>query len=399
MVATERKRLWTARFVNLLAFDIVYQLGSYMTNTIVSVYAVGLGATYAVAGLLAGLNPGASMVLHPVTGLLADLFGKKKLLVASSVLFLVATLGCFFFQSFFLIGFFRILQGLSFALRSVCVISLVARVAPKEKLASGMGWIGLASTLSTAVGPLLAETVGEMVGYRNCFLAAGALLLAGVLLAMMFKAPPEGDGAKKGAWRFAQVSWRQMRQTFGFGTLFYKKSLPLATLAGLSGVPHGVSVSLILLIAAEKGIEGAPLFFTFYALTALVARPLLGRLADSVGARKVALPLFAVELASSLVLAFMTSTAMLVAAAVLLGLGQSSLYSILQAESVREVDASEAGRAASTFYLGPDINMCFSPVIGGILLGAFGPSVPYLFGAAAVVFAMCVFVHRELKRR
>ena len=44
------ERLWTAGFVNLLAFDVIYQFGAYMTNTVISVYAVTLGATYAAGG-------------------------------------------------------------------------------------------------------------------------------------------------------------------------------------------------------------------------------------------------------------------------------------------------------------------------------------------------------------
>ena len=397
---TKPEKLWTFGFVNLLAFDIVYQFGAYMTNTIISIYAVALGATYATAGLLAGLNPGTSMVMRPITGLIADLFGKKTLLVASSALFLLATLGCSFFQSLALLGACRVVQGISFALRSVCVVSLAARVVPAERLGSGMGWMGLSSTLSTAIGPFIAESVGSALGYQRSFLTASALLAVGLALAVLFKNP--SSASESVCWASAgngKPARTLSKGSFGWSSFFYGKNAVISVLAGLSGVPQGISVSLILLAAAQRSIEGAPLFFTFYAFAALVSRPSMGRLADLVGARKIVMPLFLIELMGTTVLAFMSSTGMVMGAAVLLGVGQGALYSIFQAESVRGVDPSEAGRAANTFYIGPDINMCVSPVVGGILLGSFGVGALYAFGCAAVVLAMGIFAVRELRKR
>ncbi len=401
MGLTKTGRLWTFGFVNLLAFDIVYQFGSYMTNTIISVYAVALGATYATAGLLAGLNPGTSMAMRPITGLITDLFGKKTLLVASSVLFLLATLGCSSFTSFALLGACRILQGLSFALRSVCVISLVACVVPAERLGSGMGWMGLSSTLSNAIGPLVAENVGSALGYQKSFLVASALLAAGLALAVLFKNPqPSGEGAwVKGADAGPKAIGKRLRGSFGLSSFFYRENAVLSLLAGLSGAPQAISISFVLLAASQRGIGDSSLFFTSYALAALVSRPLMGRLADSVGSRKVVAPLLAAELLGTIVLACMSNIGMVMGAAALLGAGQGALYSIFQAESVRGVSPAEAGRAANTFYIGPDINMCFSPIVGGVLLGAFGVGALYAFGCAAVVLAMVIFAFRERHRR
>ena len=165
-------------------------------------------------------------------------------------------------------------------------------------------------------------------------------------------------------------------------------------MAGLSGVPQGASVALIILAADQRGIGGATLFFTAYALAALVGRPLMGRVADSLGARRIVLPLFAVELAAVAVLGLMANTAMVVVGGLLLGIGQGSLYPVLQAESVAGVPPEAMGRAANTFYLGPDLNMCLSPIIGSVLLGSLGVGALYGFAGAAVVLACALFLGR-----
>ena len=375
------ERLWTAGFVNLLAFDVIYQFGAYMTNTVISVYAVTLGATYAAAGLMAGLNPGASMAARPFTGLIADNVSKKALLVASALLFLAATLGCALFTSLELIGACRVLQGVSFALRSVCVVALVARVVPASRLHGGMGWMGLSSVASTAVGPLISQQVGVAVGYQGSFLIAAGLLLAARRPAGPGDEPPRARPAR-GSLREA-LSWRR---------LIYRPNLAYTAMAGLSGVPQGMSVALIILAADQRGIGGATLFFTAYALAALVGRPLMGRLADRVEARRIVLPLLAVELAAVVVLGLMASTAMIAVGGLLLGVGQGSLYPVLQAESVRDVAPEAMGRAANTFYIGPDVNMCLSPIVGGALLGSLGVGALYAFGGAAVVLAALLFL-------
>ncbi len=386
------EKLWTWGFVNLLLFDIIYQFGAYMTNTIISVYAVALGASYGVAGLLAGLNPGSSMASRPIVGFIADILSKKTLIICSAAFFLIATLGCTFFTSVFLIGVCRVIQGISFALRSACVIALTGRVVPPTKLGAGMGWMGMSSVLSTAIGPVISESVGSAVGYQGSFLIASGFLAVGFVLACMIKRPPKTGDEKR-------PTIHSFKEAMHWNNFIYTPNIPYSALAMFSGVPQGISISLVILAATERGIEAPALFFTFYALTALIGRPLFGKLSDKFGTRKVIIPLFLIEMASVLVLMFMTNTAMVAIGGGLMGLGQGPILPLLQAESVRGVDPAEMGRAANTYYIGPDLNMCFSPIIGSMILSAFGVTALYGFGAASLLMAMLLFAWLMHHRR
>ena len=78
------ERLWTAGFVNLLAFDVIYQFGAYMTTTVISVYAVTLGATYAAGRHKAGHKPRPTKAPPPHTGRHAPHGSKKARRVAAA---------------------------------------------------------------------------------------------------------------------------------------------------------------------------------------------------------------------------------------------------------------------------------------------------------------------------
>ena len=74
-----------------------------------------------------------------------------------------------------------------------------------------------------------------------------------------------------------------------------------------------------------------------------------------------------------------------------MGVGQGSADRALQAESVRGVPEDLLGRAANTFYLGPDLCMGLGPVVGGFILQRAGASAMFLFNALAVVLGLALF--------
>ena len=78
------ERLWNIRFVQLVLIEALFQFGAYMTNPVVSGYAVALGATIAVGGVLAGLSASMALVARPLTGWLADRLAKKSFLLIAA---------------------------------------------------------------------------------------------------------------------------------------------------------------------------------------------------------------------------------------------------------------------------------------------------------------------------
>lgn len=407
------------------------QFGLYLTRPLISNYAVSLGASLTLAGFLAGLLATAALVIRPVSGIISDRLSKKMLLVISCALFAVSALGCAVFRSVPLMAWFLSMQGFAFAFKSTIVVSLASLVVPKSKVGSGVGWLGLAYTVACAFGPGVGSLVGAVLGYTGAFAVSSVLLSLGFVLAILFESPPGArahtqttgsspnrrksgemperdeaadarggtnrDGLLQGSRRLASWILSRLRECFHGPTLI------LSSVAGLLMVAQGVTSSFILLVGDMRGIEGASLYFLLYSVATLAARPLSGRASDRWGVKAVAPPMIAVAASGMIFAALIDSFVGIALAGICMGIGQGSAYCVIQAESVRNVSEERVGRAANTFYIGPDLCMGLGPVLGGFILQSLGVSAMFAFNASAVVAALilleayAMYRHRSRK--
>ena len=390
----QSRKLWNMRFVHLLLIEAVFQFATYLVNPIISQYVILLGSSLAVGGFVAGLVASSALAVRPFTGWIADRLSKTTLLVLAAALFTAAAFGCALAPSVWLLGLCRVVQGVAFALRSAVVVSLVTVVVSHEYLGRAVGWVGVVTTASCAIAPSVAAGLGASVGYTGCFVIAGVLFAVGLALAVLFKLPR----SVRTHHQVLQSSRQQERKhSFRLRDFVYVPAVPYSVMAALSGVPHGINVSLLLVVGEARSIAGVSLYFTLYALSALVARPLAGRLCDTRGFGVVLAPVLLIELGGVVALVLMQSLAAAALAGVLIGIGQGSAYSALQAEAVRGAQVQELGRASNTFYIGPDINMGMSPFIGGFIMQTWGVAAMYAVCFGLVSVALILFL--LMKRR
>jgi EmrB/QacA subfamily drug resistance transporter len=134
------------------------------------------------------------VVLMPAVGRLADLHGRKKVLLAGLILFLVGTVACSSSPTYFGLVLGRMLQGVGAAGINPLSMATMLAVFPAESLGAAMG-------LWQSSGPF-AETIGfagggwliEMSGWRMTFWVTLAL---GVLAALLVRSwVPESGGAE-----------------------------------------------------------------------------------------------------------------------------------------------------------------------------------------------------------
>lgn len=396
-------RLWNARFVRIISIEALLQFGGYMTNPIVSGFAIMLGASIAVAGFIAGLSAMTSLVARPVTGWLADRIAKKSFLIIASVMFCISAFGCALSTSLYLVGFFRIVFGIAFAFRSAAVIALVSLSVPQEHVGQAVGWTGVSQSLSFALGPTIGSVVIAWAGYPVSFMAAGVLFILGLILAITLREPvhqtnscseDETDQQSDADCKAIEESNVSLgtRMRSWLGRFIYLPNLPVAIMAGLSIIPNGVVVTMLLTVGEMRSIEGISLYYTVYALVVLISRPTAGKLVDRYGMYKVVVPALIIETIAMVFFAYMFSLPFVIAAGVCMGLGQASAYSAFQAESVRGIPVDEIGRASNTFFIGTDIGIGFGPFIAGLALQYFGITYMFLLMGGFVLFALLMLV-------
>lgn len=122
----------------------------------------------------------AAAVTMPVTGRLADLFGKKKVMVASAALLVVGSLVAAVANGLtpFLIG--RVLQGMAMGYIPVA-ISMVREIAPKEHKATAVAAVSATMGVGGAIGLPLAAWIAQDFSWHGLFWFSA--VLAAVVLA------------------------------------------------------------------------------------------------------------------------------------------------------------------------------------------------------------------------
>ncbi len=110
-----------------------------------------------------------STVSTPIYGKLGDLFGRKRMLQAAIVIFLIGSALCGVAQDMVQLIVFRGIQGLGAGGLFVLTISAIADVVPARERGKYQGLFGGMFGLSTIIGPLLGGFFVEHLSWRWIF--------------------------------------------------------------------------------------------------------------------------------------------------------------------------------------------------------------------------------------
>ena len=190
-------------------------------------------------------------------GRLGDLVGRRRLLLAGLLLFIVASILCGIAPTLWLLIAARAAQGLGAAVMMALAMALVGEAVPKAKTGRAMGLLGTMSAIGTALGPTLGGMLISGFGWRAIFLVAVPLGILTLLLA--YRHLPAGSA-------------RPTSDRAGFdmaGTLLLALTLAAYALAVTVGRGSFGSLNVVLLLAAALGVG------LFVAAEAKVASPLV----------------------------------------------------------------------------------------------------------------------------
>src|SRR6476469_2650639 len=139
----------------------------------------------------------ANVIIIPLTGFLAEYFGREKYYVASMILFTVASYLCAQSGSLVEIVIWRFVQGIGGgALLSTSQSILFDAFEPKDRpIASGLFGMGL--VLGPTLGPTLGGYIIEHYNWPLIFMINVPIGIVAALLAYTFIDKKEGEGSNK----------------------------------------------------------------------------------------------------------------------------------------------------------------------------------------------------------
>lgn len=133
--------------------------------------------------------------ISPLAGKLADLHGKKNMILLVLILYMAGVGVAGFATSIYMLLFARALQGIGFAMTPLS-LALICDIFPKEKLATAQGVLGGIAIVGLMLGAILGALVIQDLGWRYAFYTA--FVLSVVLFVLISKVVKNDAPCTKG---------------------------------------------------------------------------------------------------------------------------------------------------------------------------------------------------------
>ena len=351
----------------------VEQLGVHDQAAIVQWSGIAFAATFLSAALVA-----------PVWGHMADLYGRKLMLIRASLGMAVAMSLIGLASTVWQLVLLRLLAGLLGGYASGSMV-LVATQTPKERSGWALGTLSSGIMAGNLVGPLIGGVLPPLIGIRNTFFGAGAVIFVSFLCTLFLikeeRRPPRAS-------RPALPGWSSIPD---------KRPVLAMLVTGMLLLLANMSIEPIITVYVAGLVERADqvtlvsgLAMSAAALGSIVSAQRLGRLADRVGHWNVVVGGL---LASALLLipqAFVTTSWQLVVLRFLMGLALGGLLPCIASVIRHNVPDAIAGRALGYSTSAQYAGQVIGPLAGGFVGGHIGTRAVFL-GTCALMAGGAAF--------
>ena len=374
MTSNNEPKLMNSRYLMLLLINLVISISFSMVYTSIQKYAMGLGVTAAVAGIITGAFNIASMAIRPFTGLISDRINRKLLLVIATFGMGLTIFGYLFITNPTALIILRCQHGIFFALSTTVNMAIIPGIVPQKQTGEAICYFGLSQSLATAVGPSLSLWLAEVGGYALSFGVAAAMCIAGGCVAI----PTRLTGADP-----VPIPHHGLR----LSDIFVPRCLPFTIIEITISAVAGLESAYMVLYAASVGIANIGWYFTVSAVTVALCRLFLGKVIDQKGTFAV-FPGLGLMIIGLLILWLQQGAWMFALSAIVKTIGVNLAKPALQAASIKSVGAERRGAAVSTYYIGSDLGQGTSPMIAGRIVDSNGGNYGILFLIFALPLAL-----------
>ena len=372
-------KIWNKQFTSIFTANACMYLAQQMMNSLIAKYADHLGATATVVGMVTGMFAATALILKIFSGPAIDTFNRRYILTGAMSVMALAFFGYSISSNIPMLIIFRLIQGSSQAFTATCCLALAADTLPPAKIASGLGVFSTAQAASQAIGPTVALTLIAHVGYNATFMIGGCIMIFAAFMASRIN-----------------ISFtRTKKYRLSLGNTIAREALMPAAIMFLLTMTNCVINSFLILFAGTRNVANIGYYFTVYAGTLLVTRPLAGHLTDRYGLVRVLIPAMFIFAGAFILISYSFSLPMFLLAALVSAFGYGACQPAIQTFSMKCVPVERRGAASSTNYIGNDLGNLTGPVIAGFLVDHLGYASMWRFMIfPAGIALVLVFVNR-----
>jgi MFS family permease len=384
---------WATYASNLLFMSAVSLLFRYADFVQV------LGGSELHLGWIVGLGMVGSLLTRLIIGSAIDRRGARLVWLGASAVFAISCFGNLWVTDVHSAGIYLLRLGFCCGIAATVGASMtfIGAQAPPNRLAEMIGMLGTSGFLGLIVGTQVGDLlVGQAAITRETvnglFVAAGFFAIASGMLAWLatrgHPRPVLADNHP--------AAWGVLRRYFPWPVF---------------GVGVALGMGLVLLqtflrtFTAELGIAEIGLFFSVYALSAVVTRVLTRQWPDRFGPNRMMFVGLVALAASQLLLLPVRVEWHLIVSGIAFGFGHAVLFPSIVAAGTIGFPAEHRGLATTMILSSWDAGQLIGAPVGGAVLhyaGQYGlPRFPTLFIATAgmlLTVAVCFFFVRHAER-
>lgn len=354
-------------------------------SPVLPLFAKHLGATPASIGLIAAISAFAGVTFSVPAGILADRFGKKKLIMISAVIFATAPFSYLLVANTWQLAVVRLFHGFATAIFVPVAMALVSSLSQKGR-GEKLGWFSTATLAGRFMAPIIGGGVLALFasdGYTVVYLVCGGAGLAAFAFAWRLPVLEESTQINH--------SWFETFRVFK--TVILDRYI-LVTCVVEAGIlfAYGTFETFLPLYAVNNGLSAAHvgILLSSQIIVLTLTKPIMGKFSDIHGRKP---QIFAGGMLGAACISgfsFTTSFLPLLGLSVGFGLCLSVVTSATSAY-IADLSTPEA-RGSAMGVLGSimDIGHTAGPLISGIVASSFGYAKSFV-GAALVLLIVSLF--------
>jgi MFS family permease len=375
-VSDHRAPLFTPRFATLWFFQFATFFAAFQLFPVIPFRILALGGTKAAAGSFLFVYTLSSAFAAPVMGTIADHFGRKRVLIAASVLFIVFSLLYAFVTWLPIVLLIGIAHGSVWSGILSSAGAIMTDYIPASRRTEGLAYWGLAPTGAIALAPMVGLYVYQH-GWITLCLDLAAISAMTSLWATRLPSADRPNEAR---------ALPRVKELWDWDVV--KATLSLTVTA----VGYGGITSYVAILSRERHIQPESLFFTVFAIATVLVRVFTSRLGDRHGPRVLLYPAFVAMPIALALLAFAYTHLQLIASAVLFGLGLGSAFPAFMTLIVGATDERRRARTFGSVIWAFDTGIGLGSLGIGMIGGRLGLGSAFAMSAVLSSLALPIFL-------
>jgi MFS family permease len=337
-------------------------------NPVLPLFVKGMGGSPEIIGIISAISPLAGILFSFPIGVLSDRMGRKKVLLISGCVFLIAPLLYILVSDPWYLIPVRFFHGLSTAILGPVASAAIAEAYEKNK-GEKLGTYSSATLIGRTISPIVGGAIisffmykGGLFPYKAVYLAAFIASIPAFIFCFFIRDAEETQVKKKPTREEFSDS---IRYFFGDGRLVSTALVDMATYFAFGAFETYLPITL-----SNRGF-GAGLIgsiFSMQILSIALTKPVFGKLADRIDKRfQIAIGLIVIACAM-LLLPFFRGEIPIIAVSLLFGLGMSFSTVATSAYTGEIADKTKLGASMGALSSVMDVGHSSGPLVTGFVI-------------------------------